>query len=123
MRLAFLSILWLSGFAGLAGERLTSLPDRATNAPTGSEFVQRITPADFAEREQQVFSEITAGNVPDFLRQFQPVTVTHVSSGQTNIATFFVAPDYLAVGTDEDFFLAPMTPMTAQRIADQFGCT
>ncbi len=123
MRLAFLSILWLSGFAGLAGERLTSLPDRATNAPTGSEFVQRITPADFAEREQQVFSEITAGNVPDFLRQFQPVTVTHVSSGQTNIATFFVAPDYLAVGTDEDFFLTPMTPMTAQRIADQFGCT
>ena len=123
MRLAFISILWLSGFASLAGERLTSLPERATNTPTGSEFIQRITPADFAERERQIYSEITAGNVPDFLREFQPVTVTNVSGGRTNIATFFVATDYLAVGTDEDYFLTPMTPMTAQRIADRLACT
>jgi hypothetical protein len=123
MRLAFISFLWLFGFASLAGERLTSLPDRAANAPTGSEFVQRISSADFAGREQQIFSEITAGNVPNFLRQFQPVTVTNICGGRTNTATFFVAPDYLAVGTDEDYFLAPMTPMTAQLIADRLGCT
>ena len=36
---------------------------------------------------------------------------------------FFVAPDYLAVGTDEDYLLTPMTPMIAQRIADRLGCT
>src|SRR5882762_9238630 len=108
MRLFFLFWLWSSGFVCLVGEQLTPLPDRATNAPTGSEFVQRISSADLTAREQQIFSEITAGDVPGFLRRFQPVTVTNVSGGLTNIATFFVAPDYLAVGTDEDYFLTPM---------------
>ncbi len=51
------------------------------------------------------------------------MTITNVSGGQTNIATFFVAPDYLAVGDDEDYFLTQMTPMTAQQIADRLGCT
>ena len=51
------------------------------------------------------------------------MTVTNVSAGKTNSATFFVAPDYLAVGTDDDYFLTPMTPVTAQRIADRLGCT
>ena len=31
-------------------------------------------------------------------------------------------PDYLAVGSDTDFVRVPMTPMTAARIADAFGC-
>ncbi len=31
-------------------------------------------------------------------------------------------PDYLAVGSDDDFVRVPMTPMVAQRIADAFGC-
>jgi hypothetical protein len=31
-------------------------------------------------------------------------------------------PDYLAVGSNEDFVRVPMTPMTAQRIADAFDC-
>ena len=31
-------------------------------------------------------------------------------------------PDYLAIGSDDDFVRMPMTPQTAQRIADRFGC-
>ena len=31
-------------------------------------------------------------------------------------------PDYLAVGSDDDFVRMPMTPQTAQQIADRFGC-
>ena len=31
-------------------------------------------------------------------------------------------PDYLAVGSDDDFVRMPMTPQTAQQIADLFGC-
>ena len=31
-------------------------------------------------------------------------------------------PDYLAVGSDADFVRVPMTPQTAQRVADAFGC-
>ena len=40
----------------------------------------------------------------------------------TKSCTFFVKPDYLSLGTDEDFFRAPMTPGTAQRIADNLDC-
>ena len=31
-------------------------------------------------------------------------------------------PDYLAIGSDNDFVRMPMTPQTAQKIADEFGC-
>jgi hypothetical protein len=37
-------------------------------------------------------------------------------------AIFRVAPDYFAIGSDDDYFLIPMTPMTSQTIADELGC-
>ena len=43
--------------------------------------------------------------------------------GTTNSATFYATPDYLAVGSDEDYFLIPISPNTAQRIADALGCS
>ena len=36
--------------------------------------------------------------------------------------TIEVMPDYLAVGSDDDFVRMPMRPQTAQQIADAFGC-
>ncbi len=59
-----------------------------------------------------------AGNVPPFLRALVPVTV---AIGATK-ATYFVTPDYFAIGSDDDFFLTPLTPGTAQNIADLAGC-
>ncbi|TAK99991.1 MAG: hypothetical protein EPO07_10250, partial [Verrucomicrobia bacterium] len=98
-----------------------SLPERATNSPSGSEFAKRIASLDFTERENAIYEEITAGNVPHFLRTFCPVT--NLGAGRTNVATFFAAPDYWAIGSDEDYFLTPMSPYTAQRLADRLGCT
>lgn len=37
-------------------------------------------------------------------------------------ASCFVAPDYLAIGSDDDYFLAPISPGTAQGIADEIDC-
>ncbi len=112
-------LIWCvsSGFA-----QSLSLPPRATNAPSGSDFIQKISALDFSHREQAVMEEVFAGNLPAFQRKFCPVIVTNVADGQTNIATFFAAPDYLAVGSDEDYFLAPISPNTAQIIADKLGC-
>ena len=123
MRLTLLVWLGLGLGICLAGEPILNLPARASNARTGSEFVTRITPASFPEREREIYTEIITGNVPAFLRPFRPVSVTNASGDRTNFATFFVAPDYLAVGTDDNYFLTPMTPVTAQRIADRLGCT
>jgi hypothetical protein len=98
------------------------LPARDTNALDGDAFAQKISALDLAAREKTITDEIYAGNVPAFLRKFCAVTVTNISDGQTNVATFFAAPDYLAVGSDENYLLMPISPNTAQRIADSLGC-
>src|SRR5208282_204270 len=108
--------------AGSAIAQTISLPPRATNAPGGTDFIKIISTLDFTQREQAVVEQILAGNIPTFQRKFCPINVTNVVEGKTNLATFFAAPDYLAVGSDEDYFLAPISPHAAQRIADQLGC-
>jgi hypothetical protein len=99
------------------------LPPRASNAPSGTAFVARITPLDLAEREEEIIAQITAGNVPKFLRKLCAVPATSVSEGVTNTATFYATPDYLAVGSDDDYFLIPISPNTGQRIADALRCS
>jgi hypothetical protein len=98
------------------------LPPRPANAPTGTEILKRIAPLDLNARENEIRAQVAAGNVPDFLRKLSPVTVTNTTDGKTNTATFYVTPDYLAVGSDEDFYLTHISPNTAQRIADSLGC-
>jgi len=101
-----------------------AIPARPKDARSGSEFVKRIGGLSPAQREESIAAEVLGGNIPDFLRRLQPVTVrAKDKAGKENSATFEVMPDYLAVGTDADFVRLPMTPMTAQRIADAFGCS
>src|SRR5207244_4151946 len=75
--------------ARVAPAQVLPLPDRATDAPVGSEFVRRITSLEFTNREQEIFAQVIAGNVPDFLRKFCPVSVMNVIAGKTNLATFY----------------------------------
>ncbi len=99
------------------------LPARSSNALAGTEFSARVAGLELAEREEQLCSEILSGNVPDFLRRLCLVQVTNVSDGRTNAATFFVTPDYLAVGSDTDYVLMPISPQAGQRIADALHCS
>lgn len=93
------------------------IPPRAADAIGGREFMERIAPLSREEREEAIFEELAAGNIPDFLRTFK-----HVPIAAGSVAgTIEVAPDYLAVGSDDDFVRVPMTPQTAQRLADRFG--
>jgi hypothetical protein len=109
--------------SGLAQTNVLQLPPRLANAPGGTAFAQQIAPLSFADREQEIASQVEAGNVPDFLRRLCPVSITNMSDTRTNIATFFVTPEYLAIGSDEDYFLTPISPNTAQRLADMLGCS
>jgi len=118
---ALLQIILICFASGSFAQNL-ELPPRATNAPDGDAFVKKIVALDLAQRDQAVANEVLAGNVPDFLRKFCPVTVTNAAAGVTNVGTFFVAPDYLAVGPDENYFLAPISPGMAQRLADRLNC-
>lgn len=111
------------GFACLTKAQTIPLPLRPPDAPAGNAFVAQTASLTQTERDEEIYSQIITGNVPNFLRRLCPVAVTNVAEGKTNSATIFVAADYLAVGTDEDYFLTPLTPATAQRLADQMGCT
>jgi len=99
-----------------------SLPPRPAGAPGGVELVRRWRSLDLPAREREAAAQILAGNVPGFLRQFRPVTLTNVTAGATHRVTLSVCPDYLAVGSDDDYLLLPLSPATAQRVADAAGC-
>jgi hypothetical protein len=95
------------------------IPPRPADAIGGGAFLARLAKLSPAEREEAIAAELCNGNMPDFLRRFVPVTITE--NGHT--AVIEVTPDYLAVGSDADFVRLPMTPQTAARIADRFGCS
>lgn len=95
------------------------LPPRSAAALAGVEFARSTASLSLQEREEAVLAQVRQGNVPTFLRTLVPVTV---SAGSTN-ATYHVAPDYLAIGSDDDYVLFPLTPTTAQKIADMLGCS
>ena len=99
------------------GSKNEKIPPRPANAIGGKAFMERIAPLSREEREQAIFEELAAGNVPAFLRTFKQVPI---AAGDVT-GTIEVAPDYLAVGSDDDFVRLPMTPQTAQRLADRFG--
>lgn len=74
-------------------------------------------------REERAKNEILKGNIPSFLRSFVEITTSVVTpDGNTIKAVYFVLPDYLSIGSDEDFARIPLTPVTAQIIADSLHC-
>src|SRR5215204_5427194 len=101
-----------------------STPERQKTAVAGSGFYKQAFPFKWQERDSFVTKEILAGNIPSFLKRFVPlhVQIKDSATGTTIKATYYVAPDYLSVGSDDDWARINITPMAAQRIADSFQC-
>ncbi len=118
--------IWAIIFSGLFVFNIFSqtlqLPPRATNALSGSNFVALITPMSLTNRENTIYAQFAQGNVPNFLRQLVPISVSFATNGVMHLATYFVTADYLAIGSDADYFLEPMTPILAQKIAALVHC-
>ncbi len=98
-------------------------PTPAANRITGTVFFKTVAAWKWAARDSLAVQQILAGNIPSFVKKFVAVRsdITD-STGTVHHAVFYVAPDYLAVGTDEDWARVPLTPMAAQKIADSFYC-
>ena len=105
-----------SGFS-----QILPLPSRLTTAQNGTQIISTLTPLSLTAREDTIFWQIINGNVPDFLRNLVEITSTVNISGTNHTINYFVIPDYMAIGCDSDYFLCPMTPLLAQRIADYIG--
>lgn len=98
------------------------IPQRSTAAPSGSELAKGLQGAGDDEREEAIRRELLAGNIPQFLRRLQPVTLSGAPvDGAPVQITMCVMPDYLAVGSDEDFLLIPMRLETALDVAAHDG--
>ncbi len=98
------------------------IPPRPVNARSGSQFMSDVTNLSFEAREVQILAEISAGNIPDFMRQLTTISTSFQdNSGVSHTVSYQVMPDYLAIGSDDDFCRIPMGPKTAQKIADLFG--
>ena len=100
------------------------IPARAPNASGGLAFAQEIRSLSDDERESRIQHELTTGNIPSFLRRLVPVRLQSSSTKAEQVdVTICAAPDYLAVGSDDDFLLMPMRLSTALAMASHAGFT
>jgi hypothetical protein len=99
-----------------------SIPPRSAQALSGSNFADSVSSMDSPRREQAILGEILDGNLPNFLRTLVPVEFRHQPANSMAVtATVFAMPDYLAIGSDEDFLRIPMNLHTAAAIVARFG--
>jgi len=98
------------------------LPIRELAAPAGQHFLTSLFDMDELLREEAILKAVLAGNIPDFLRVLVPVTI-HTSNSDAGIVsiTFWVMPDYLAVGSDHDYVRMPMNLLSAEKVAEAFN--
>ena len=90
----------------------------------GSAIMNKLVALTREQWEAVLIEEIKAGNTPAFSKEFVTVRISGIDAkGKFHTASYQVAPDYLAVGTDTDFVRVPLTPMAAQPVADFWGCS
>ncbi len=118
--LIFFSLCMLNGYS----QRL-KLKTRASAALSGSEFSKSISDSSISldEREMIIFNEIRRGNIPGFYRRLVEIRDTAIIKGENHSIRYFVLPDFLAIGSDSDYFYCPMRPQLAQKIADLLKCS
>jgi len=109
--------------AGADGASLRALPERPRDGITGSQFARRTAGWPEPDRQRAALDELERGNVPSALGRFWPVELRYQPErGEAITATIWAAPDYLAIGSDEDFLYIPLTWPSATEVAQAFGC-
>ncbi len=103
--------------------QVLDLPVRPVDALTGSEFAQLIWDFSLTDRENEIYAQVMSGNIPDFQRNLIPIDFDQTLGSITYQITYYVLPDYFAVGSDADYFLIPMTPVLAQRLCNNLQGT
>jgi hypothetical protein len=99
------------------------LPTRPSNAMSGRAFYRLADTMHWQTREPIVQQEVLAGNMPPFMRKLKPVhTSITDSAGHRIKAVFYATPDYLSIGSADNWARIPLTPIAAQAIADSLHC-
>ena len=116
-----LSILFI--LASCTASKTINIPQRNPSAVSGTEFYKQAASFNWQRRDSFAVKEVLQGNIPSFLKKFVPVhTEIKDSAGKTITAVYYVSPDYLSIGSEDDWARINITPMAAQKIADSFHC-
>lgn len=99
------------------------IPERPQNAPGGSDFANRVAGMSIEEREVLAVSEIFSGNVPSFSRKLKALKICRSIAEESFEFVYYATCDYMAIGSDEDYLYIPLTPSTAQHLADKLLCS
>ena len=97
-------------------DMIRNIPPRAPQALTGSQFAESVSNMDRQQREHAILDQLLEGNLPNFLRRLVAIKL----SSKIAAVTIFVMPEYLAIGTDNDFLRIPMNFHTAKAVMDRF---
>ncbi|CAN5133755.1 hypothetical protein BH11PLA2_BH11PLA2_39680 [soil metagenome] len=98
------------------------IPPRAKDAKDAFVLIMTMS-SKVRERELEILKELLAGNLPEFERKFVTVKFdARDTAGKSHTVSIDVMPDYLALGSDDRFIRMPMTPQTATRLSDAWGC-
>lgn len=107
---------------GFLNAQSLNVPARPGSALPGSQVISAITNLSLHDREEYILNEVLTGNIPDFQRTMILVNDSSLISGSYVHIAYYVIPDYLALGSNSDYYLCPMTPILAQRLADSLNC-
>ncbi len=96
----------------------------AIAAVSGSSFYDTVKSMNGLQREVYALPHLLNGNMPDFMFRFVAVHTSIIDSatGKNITATYFVSPDYVSIGTNNNWARLPLTPMAAQALADSLHC-
>ncbi|MBL7180682.1 MAG: hypothetical protein ISS65_10815 [Desulfobacterales bacterium] len=102
---------------------LQKIPERPRDAITGLQFARETTGMTGEEQQSKALGELRRGNIPDFLRKLKPVHFNYRKPrGEMITAIIWATPDYVAIGSDEDFLRIPLTYPSAVAVAEAFEC-
>lgn len=92
-------------------------PERSAQF-SGSDLAEMMRGLEGQAREDFILEQVRNGCVPDFMRVASQIIL---SGAGGVVGSLEVCPDYLCLGTDEDYIYAQCSIVTAQKVADEIG--
>lgn len=101
---------------------VSRIPKRSEYSIQGSEFIRKIGKLSPKAREAAIYKEVVQGNIPDYLRNLKLITISYKDKYLGRLVlTMAVMPDYLSIGSKNDYVRIPMGLKTARKIGRSLG--
>lgn len=85
---------------------------------TGSSIIKELADLPLEKRQPRIAQLLLEGQHPSWVTAMRPIVVEKTIDGKNYRLEYFVSPDYVALGDDEDYFRVPLIPSVAQGFAD-----